>query len=335
VIIAIDAGPAGPRARLFRKGGEAREVALAMDLPPLANGDANVHVLAGVWNAGDPPGGRWHAVFDGVIAQDQPGDAPVRSMAYCVGPGIALAAVNYPGGADALDAEVVRGFALHWQFVRRVAASAREIEEAFEYTIAALARAAEAYDDDVAIHLQRVNEYSRELAEFIGMSPSYVRAIRIQAQMHDVGKIHVPLEVLQKPTDLTPDEDAVLQAHTTEGAHILGDHPRWDGSGYPQGLAAEAIPLEGRIVKLADVYDAMRSLRAYKPAFAHRDAIESIVKGDGRIQPSHFDPALLDAFQRVAPRFDEIYERMTKGVAAAKAKEPLAGSRISGVRPRL
>jgi HD-GYP domain-containing protein (c-di-GMP phosphodiesterase class II) len=143
--------------------------------------------------------------------------------------------------------------------------------------------------------------------------------------MHDVGKLHVPLSILQKPAGLTPDENVLLMRHTTEGARILGDHPRlkmaasialthherWDGSGYPNGLAGEDIPLEGRIVKVVDVYDALRSRRPYKPALDHAVAMDTMRKGDGRISPGHFDPSLMAAFERISHRFSEIHDRMS------------------------
>lgn len=162
------------------------------------------------------------------------------------------------------------------------------------------------------------------LAELIDMPPSFVRAIRVQAQLHDVGKLQIPVALLNKPGELTPDEMEVLKGHTTHGARILGDHPRlamaasialshherWDGTGYPRGLRGEQIPIEGRIVKLADVYDALRCERPYKSALSHRFAVEVITRGDGRIKPTHFDPALLDAFRRATPRFSEIHEEL-------------------------
>ncbi|HOI09894.1 MAG TPA: HD domain-containing phosphohydrolase, partial [Myxococcota bacterium] len=275
----------------------------------------------GMWNEGGPDGDAWVRTIRDALRRDV---GPVQNMAYCVAPGRVLAAVNYPGGVDAFDVEVVRGFALHWEFVRRVVTASREIEEAFEYTVGALSRAAEANDAHVGAHLSRVNAYSSVLAELIDMPPSFVRAIRVQAQLHDVGKLQIPVALLNKPGELTPDEMEVLKGHTTHGARILGDHPRlamaasialshherWDGTGYPRGLRGEQIPIEGRIVKLADVYDALRCERPYKSALSHRFAVEVITRGDGRIKPTHFDPALLDAFRRATPRFSEIHEEL-------------------------
>jgi response regulator RpfG family c-di-GMP phosphodiesterase len=320
MIAAIDDTGVGARGRLFRGSMEYRHVRVNAEIPSVgSNGTAQVH--AGVWNAPEPVADPWVRTFHDVLRE---GVGEIRNLAFSVAPGIALAAVNYQGGADAFDAEVVRGYALHWQFVRRVEESARGIAEAFEYTVSALARAAESYDDQAGIHIRRVAEYSRELAEHVGMPPPFVRTIHVHAQMHDVGKLHVPQEILKKPTGLTENENEILKYHTTEGARILGDHPRlkmaasialthherWDGSGYPGGLAGEAIPIEGRIVKLADVYDALRSHRAYKSPMSHADVLATMLRGDGRIQPDHFDPELMKAFVKIAPVFAEISERM-------------------------
>jgi HD-GYP domain-containing protein (c-di-GMP phosphodiesterase class II) len=117
-----------------------------------------------------------------------------------------------------------------------------------------------------------------------------------------------------------------MQKHTLYGAKILGDHPRlrmaknvalthhekWDGSGYPFGLKGEAIPLEGRIIGVADQYDALRSKRLYKPAFDHETTCKILLEGWERTSPSHFDPAVLRAFKAIAERFAEIYEGVLK-----------------------
>jgi len=197
-------------------------------------------------------------------------------------------------------------------------------EEDFHYTITSLARAAEANDEDNGNHIQRVGEFSAAICRRTGLSGRLADAIALQSQLHDVGKIHVPPDVLRKPGKLTDQEMALMRDHTTFGAKIIGDHPRlktarsialnhherWDGSGYPSGLAGSAIPLEARIVAIADVYDALRNRRSYKAGFDHPTACRIILEGDGRTEPSHFDPDLLAAFKNIEMELEEIYGRL-------------------------
>jgi HD-GYP domain-containing protein (c-di-GMP phosphodiesterase class II) len=143
--------------------------------------------------------------------------------------------------------------------------------------------------------------------------------------MHDVGKIHVHPDILKKTGELTAVEWADMQKHTLYGAVILGDHPRlrmarnmaishhekWDGSGYPFGLKGEDIPLEGRIIGIADQYDALRSKRFYKPAMDHPAAVNLLTQGGPRTSPDHFDPAVLSAFIASQYRFETIFEKLS------------------------
>ncbi|WP_287153076.1 HD domain-containing phosphohydrolase [Candidatus Solincola tengchongensis] len=162
------------------------------------------------------------------------------------------------------------------------------------------------------------------MAEEIGLLSREVETIGYSAQMHDVGKIHVHPDILRKKGPLTAEEWEEIRKHCEAGAHILGNHPRlavaaeialshhekWDGSGYPRGLREEEIPLTGRIVALADVYDALRSRRSYKPGLSHQKAVEIILQGDGRSMPDHFDPRVLDVFRKRERDFAAIYERL-------------------------
>jgi len=135
--------------------------------------------------------------------------------------------------------------------------------------------------------------------------------------------------VLLKPGKHTPDEWDLMKSHTTIGYNILKNHPspwlkagagialchheRWDGSGYPRGLAGEEIPLEARIMQICDVYDALRSERPYKEAFDHYTTVKIITQGDDRTKPGHFDPAILSIFQSKPDAFDDIYSNLTDG----------------------
>ena len=201
-------------------------------------------------------------------------------------------------------------------------AHSREIREAFDYTIAALSRAAEASDEDTGAHIMRVNEYCYSLAKDFGMNDQFCRQIRCFAQMHDVGKIHIPKEILNKKGRLSNEEFVAIKAHPIFGARIIGDsdqlkmaceialfhHEKWDGTGYPNGLKGENIPIAGRIVALADVYDALRSERSYKPAFTHKKTMEIFISGDERLEPkAHFDPELLELFIRNHDKYEAIY----------------------------
>jgi len=333
LIAAMERVGPGFRGSVFLAHGP--RVEISMDCGAARGGRVPTYTqpIIGVWKAGDSREAPWISCL---VRALEPTVSELRNLSYCITPGIALASGNFPEEPDSLNAEVVRGFALHWEFVKRMSALNREIEEAFEYTISALSRAAEANDPSVGAHLKRVNAYSRELAEAIGMPPHFVRTIAVQAQLHDVGKIQISMDLLKKPSRLDADEYEVMKAHTWHGAHILGDHPRlqmaasialnhhehWDGTGYPRGLRGAEIPLEGRIAKLADVYDALRSVRPYKPSMAHRYALDAIFRGDGRVAPEHFDPELLDALRRIAPRFHEIHEDFAK---TESGQEPVPG----------
>jgi HD-GYP domain-containing protein (c-di-GMP phosphodiesterase class II) len=196
---------------------------------------------------------------------------------------------------------------------KRIAALQDETEEAFQLSINLLARAAEVHDSDTATHVLRVNEYSYFIARRLGMPAGFCDEIRYSAQLHDVGKMSVDGKVLRKRGPLTDDERTEMNLHPVFGHQILdasdrlqmaaaialNHHERWDGTGYPNGRRGEEIPIEARIVALADIYDALRSPRPYKPGLSHAEARAIILDGDERMDPEgHLDPDLVSLFAR-------------------------------------
>lgn len=230
--------------------------------------------------------------------------------------------INFKGAHGDFHTIFFKEVALVVKFFKMVHEKIKEIDDAFKYMIVALAKASEAHDDDTGAHLLRVNEYSKALAEEINMEPNLTNTLYFSAQMHDVGKIMIPAEIIRKPGPLTAEEFEIIKQHTTLGAKILGSaaklsvareialyhHENYDSTGYPHGIGGENIPLTARIIKIVDIYDALRSKRPYKESFSHKKACECILSGDKRTSTSHFDPELLDAFKRRNDLFNDIYE---------------------------
>jgi HD-GYP domain-containing protein (c-di-GMP phosphodiesterase class II)/methylmalonyl-CoA mutase cobalamin-binding subunit len=186
-----------------------------------------------------------------------------------------------------------------------------ELEIAQAETVKRLSMAVEFRDEDTGAHIERIGRFSTLLAEHMGLEPEHRELLGYAAPLHDVGKVAIPDAILLKPGKLTADERAIVETHAEEGYRLLrgssssildmaatialSHHEKWDGSGYPRGLAGEEIPLEGRIVAITDVFDALTSDRVYRPAFPLEQAVEMMREQRGL----HFDPVLLDAFLEV------------------------------------
>lgn len=196
-----------------------------------------------------------------------------------------------------------------------------ELRETRLQIVQRLGRAAEYKDNETGMHVVRMSHFSHRLALAAGCSEQWAEALLNAAPMHDVGKIGIPDAILQKPGPLTPEEWQVMRKHPEIGAEILGEHPsdvlrlarsvalghheKWDGSGYPYGQVGEAIPLEARIVAVADVFDALTSERPYKKAWPVDEAIAHIQGQSGK----HFDPALVEAFLPLLPELERIRQQ--------------------------
>ena len=196
-----------------------------------------------------------------------------------------------------------------------------ELRETRLQIVQRLGRAAEYKDNETGLHVIRMSHFSQLLALAAGCSPAWAEDLLNAAPMHDVGKIGIPDAVLRKPGPLDADEWATMRRHPEIGAEIIGEHPsgvlqlareialahheKWDGSGYPRGLAGEAIPLSARIVAIADVFDALTTRRPYKEPWPVQDALDHIAAQAGK----HFDPALVALFAPLLPQLLEIRAR--------------------------
>jgi len=197
-----------------------------------------------------------------------------------------------------------------------------EIKQSYIYLSRKLTEISEIYDDETGEHIKRVSLYSKFVAEKLNLGKEFVQEIEIFSQLHDIGKLKVPYGILTKNGRLTDTEYEIIKKHSEYGADFIGNmswldiarnialnhHEKYDGSGYPNGLKGEEIPVEARIVALADVYDALRSPRRYKPAFSHEKSFDIIVNGDGRTMSGHFDPEIIKIFVENGEMFRKIYD---------------------------
>jgi putative two-component system response regulator len=210
------------------------------------------------------------------------------------------------------------------------------LEHIQEIIIVMMAHATEYRDQMTGGHIRRTREYVALTIDHIpdinqdyAPAPEYAANIVPASQLHDIGKVAIPDAVLLKTGKLTDEEWKIMKTHPQHGADILTDaaaelgsqslldvareialahHEKWDGGGYPHGLKGEAIPISARITSVADVYDALRDKRPYKPGFDHETARQIILEGRG----THFDPLLTDVFERVHPEFGRLYDTIKK-----------------------
>ena len=218
---------------------------------------------------------------------------------------------------------------------REVALRTLEVQAIQDVTIMAMTSLAETRNNETGNHIRRTQLYVKALAEHLRDHPRFAHLLTDRmidllyksAPLHDIGKIGIPDAILLKPGKLTVEEFEIMKTHTTLGRNAIEEAERrlgmrvaflsvskeiayshqekWDGSGYPEGLKGDAIPVSARLMAVADVYDALISKRVYKPAFPHEQACATIVKGRG----THFDPDMVDAFVEIAQDFLRISQR--------------------------
>ncbi|BCO28437.1 cyclic di-GMP phosphodiesterase [Rhodoferax lithotrophicus] len=248
--------------------------------------------------------------------------------------GLEIGAVDYitkPFSLPVVKARVRTHLALYDQareLERMVDQRTRDLLVSRQQIIRRLGRAAEFKDNETGNHVIRMAHYSQLIADATGMGSAAQEILLQTAPMHDIGKIGIPDNVLLKPGKLDATEWMLMKQHPLMGADIIGlhddellrtarqialtHHERWDGSGYPGGLKGEAIPLMGRIVAVADVFDALISVRPYKPAFSIDDAVKYMTSEIGR----HFDPVLIPAFTKVLPHILKIKDTFADELGA-------------------
>jgi response regulator RpfG family c-di-GMP phosphodiesterase len=251
-----------------------------------------------------------------------------------------LAALGLGTAATVVAAYVGEARERRWvaRYSERLEAEVRErtaeLRETQLEVVERLAKAAESRDNDTGEHIERMSMLCERLALEVGMSAEEAETVRYAAILHDIGKISVPDNVLLKPGKLTPEERAVMETHAMIGSKLLvgsrspllrmaeeiarTHHERWDGGGYPAGLAGTEIPFPGRICSICDVFDALTTERPYKRAWPVEEALAEIANGRG----TQFDPDLVDAFLRIAPEVLEIRSPAWSFTSAGEPSPP-------------
>jgi putative two-component system response regulator len=218
---------------------------------------------------------------------------------------------------------------------KEVTRRTREVSMIQDVTMVAMGSLAETRDNETGNHIRRSQYYVKVLADRMKDHPRFKEYLTLEtiellyksAPLHDIGKVGIPDHILLKPGKLTPEEFDIMKTHTTLGRDAImtaekqldsptsflrvareiawSHHEKWDGTGYPQGLSEDETPVSGRLMALADVYDALISKRVYKSAFTHEKAVSIIQEGSG----NHFDPAIVEAFLDISDRFREIAQK--------------------------
>ncbi|MBB1074112.1 response regulator [Rhodoferax sp. 4810] len=269
--------------------------------------------------------------------------------------------------AHFVEAAMVGGLCVDNEYLEaEVTRRLHQVNAMQNVTILALAALAEVRDVDTAKHLKRTQNYVLALGSYLVRHPRFAAELsgdRVQtlcqcAPLHDIGKVGIPDRILLKQGSYTPDEFEIMKTHTRLGldaieavqSHaelhldfltvakeiVFSHHEKWDGSGYPQGLAGDAIPVSARLMALADVYDGLISRRVYKPGYTHEQACDVILKGRGK----HFDPDVVDAFMALSEVFQGIAKRYAdtdrdlqrKARLMAQAGQEIAASAVAACR---
>ena len=218
----------------------------------------------------------------------------------------------------------------------KVKEQAKEIIFTQKISIEAIANMVESYDDDTGTHTKRIEQYTALMVKHLPItdenSAEDRETIPFASILHDIGKLMIPKDILTKPKNLTDEETAIIQTHAKLGGDVLKNanitfkenfdkdsylkiasdiamyhHEKWNGTGYPEGLKGENIPISARIVTIVDVYDALRSKRVYKKGFTHEKAVEIITHESGK----SFDPELINIFLGINQEFKEVYDRLS------------------------
>lgn len=236
------------------------------------------------------------------------GYADMESLVRCVNEAQIYKYIAKPWEPEDLRLTVVRALE-SLDLTRQLHQANQSLKQAYLNAVTMLSVACEGKDEDTGLHVQRVQHYTEALALELGVDAAAAEHMGIMSILHDVGKLYVPDAILKKPAKLDEDEWAVMQKHARFGVKILGEdpyyqlareiaaahHENFDGSGYPQELSGEDIPLAARIAKLADVFDALTSTRPYKRSWTIAEALDTINSQSG----SHFDPRVVSALLRL------------------------------------